>query len=346
VAAQFIAQVFDLLVSVVFHRVRFQATLYNCFIITYRNICLIYNPIAGAIRRRPNFPESILSVLRGGGHEAAATPTEGPGTASVQARRAIDQGADLILAAGGDGTINEVAQGVIGSRTPIAVLPGGTANVLSTEMELGRSMRRAAQMLAGCEPRRIAVGRLCLGGDGGQRYFLLMAGVGLDAAIVYSLNLRLKSKLGKLSYWLSGAATFLRFRLAEFRAVLDDGARNASFALVSRVRNYGGDFKIAPSVHLLDQDFEAVLFQGTNTLRYLPYLAGMVTGRVGRMSGVTVARTRFAEFSSPPGKQIPVQVDGELAGWLPARVEIVPDALTLLMPPRFVTKASIVDRRT
>ncbi len=345
VPAQLLTQMLDLLLNVWFHSVGFLVTVYNCFIITYRNISLIYNPIAGSIRRRSNFPESVLGVLRKGGHAAVAIPTQGPATAAALASSAIEGGADLILAAGGDGTINEVAQGVVGTRVPLGILPGGTANVLCNEMGLGSSMRRAAQTLADCEPRRIAVGRVCAGDGHGQRYFLLMAGVGLDAGIVYRLNLKLKSRLGKLAYWLSGANTFLRFRLAEFRAGLNGGTLATSFALVSRVRNYGGDFEIAPSVHLLDEDFEVVLFEGSNTLKYLPYFTGMVMGRLDRMTGVTIARVSAAEFHSPADERVYVQVDGEFAGRLPARIEIVPDALTLLMPPPFIAKRLTADRR-
>lgn len=284
-------------------------------------------------------------MLRRNGHQAAAVPTEGPSTAARQARQAIASGADLILVAGGDGTINEAAQGVVGSPVPLGILPGGTANVLGTEMGLGRDILRAAETVAECVPRRIAVGRVSLMEGDGDRYFLLMAGIGLDAAIVSHLNLRLKSRLGKLAYWLAGANTFCRFRLAEFRAALDGRAVQTSFALISRVRNYGGDFEIAPSVHLLDEDFEAVLFQGRITLRYLPYLAGMVTGRLRSMPGVTIARARSVELGPLASAPVYLQVDGELAGRLPARIGIVPDALTLLMPPRFIAKFTNGGRR-
>ncbi|MCX6619688.1 MAG: diacylglycerol kinase family protein, partial [Acidobacteria bacterium] len=241
-----------------FHAREFGVTVYNQLIITYRNIALIYNPIAGSIRRRVNFPDSVLRTLRQHGHEAGAVPTEGPRTAAAIARRSIEQGADLILAAGGDGTINEVAQGVIGTDVPLALLPGGTANVLGTEMGLGKSLRRAAALIGECEPRRIAVGRIWVNGGADNRYFLLMAGVGLDAHIVYGLNLKLKSRIGKLAYWLSGANTFLRYRLAEFSTAINAHSIQTSFALASRVRNYGGDFEIARNVHLLDEDFEVV----------------------------------------------------------------------------------------
>jgi YegS/Rv2252/BmrU family lipid kinase len=276
----------------------------------------------------------VLDELRKHGHQAQASPTPGPGTAAQVARDAIAEGADLILAAGGDGTINEVANGVIGTPVPLAILPGGTANVLATEMGLGRSLTRVASRLADLTPHRISVGRLT--NAGGSRYFLLMAGIGLDAGIVYDLDLKLKARLGKLAYWLSGGRTFFRFHLTEFETT--PGARRTSFALLSRVRNYGGDFQIAPTAHLLDADFEAVLFEGSHTLRYLGHIAMLLSRRLGQAGGMTLTRGQSFAFEPLGGVAPHVQVDGEYAGRLPAKVEIVPDALTLLMPAKYTQR--------
>jgi diacylglycerol kinase (ATP) len=109
----------------------------------------------------------------------------------------------------------------------------------------------------------------------------------------------------------------------------------AGFALVGRVRNYGGDLEIAPTISLLEEEFEVVLFEGENSFRYLKYMLGVVTRRLQGMRGVTILRARRAAFSAPTDPRIHVQVDGEYAGELPATVEIVPQALTLLMPPGF-----------
>ncbi len=277
--------------------------------------------------------------MRAQGYEPQLAPTTGPGTAAGIARRAIEDGAGLILACGGDGTVNEVAEGMIHSQVPLGVLPAGTANVLAVEISLDRTLSGAARHLPECVPRRIAVGRVWTNGGADSRHFLLMAGAGLDAQIVYRLNAALKDRAGKLAYWLSGVQLGAR-RLPQFEVTVEGVRSTCSFALVSRVRNYGGDFSIARDVSLLDDRFEVVLFQGRYALRYLPYLAGLVAGRVTAMPGVSVYRAREVCCQAPEDAHAYVQVDGEYAGRLPARMEMVPDALTLLLPPAYVRRFS------
>ena len=114
--------------------------------------------------------------------------TTGPRTAARHCARESGGGADLILAAGGDGTINEVLNGMVHSEVPLGILPAGTANVLACEMRLGTRMISAAEGLSSCEPQRIALGASDPGGRGGGRHFVLMAGAGLDALIVYQIK--------------------------------------------------------------------------------------------------------------------------------------------------------------
>jgi diacylglycerol kinase (ATP) len=261
-------------------------------------------------------------------------PTRGCGTATEIAREAVKCGADLILVAGGDGTINEVVNGMVHSEVPLGILPGGTANVLATELGIGKTMEQAAESLAGCAARRVALGLISTGSVDTPRYFLLMAGAGLDAGIIYDLNLGLKEKLGKAAYWIGGFRK-LGQSLPGFTAEVEGRVFRAGFALVGRVRNYGGDLEIAPTISLLEDDFEVVLFEGENSFLYLKYMLGAVTGRLQGMRGVTILRARKVAFSAPTDPRIHVQVDGEYAGELPATVEIVPRALTLLMPPGF-----------
>jgi diacylglycerol kinase family enzyme len=117
---------------------------------------------------------------------------------------------------------------------------------------------------------------------------------------------------------------------------MEGGARICSFALVSRVRNYGGDFEIAKHASLLDDNFEVVLFEGRYSAPYAKYVCGMITGRLAGMRGVTFLRGKKLHVSHPADQRVYVQVDGEYAGQLPASIELVPDALTLLVPPQYL----------
>ncbi len=260
-------------------------------------------------------------------------PTTAPGSASLQARQQIENGCDLIIAAGGDGTINEVANGMLHSKVPLAILPGGTANVLARELRLPTHMERAANSFPQLKLHRIAAGGLRFDGSK-QRGFLCMAGAGLDAEIISRLNLDLKAVAGKLAYYVCGFAQVLR-TLPEFEVIVDGKHYRASFALISRVRNYGGDMEIARGASLFRNDFEVVLFRGTKAVRYLPYLAAVTLGQAARMSGCTVLHGRTVTCQKPSGEPVYVQVDGELAGKLPMTAEIIPDALTLLVPPQY-----------
>jgi len=166
-----------------------------------------------------------------------------------------------------------------------------------------------------------------------------MAGVGFDAHIVYRLSAPLKRHLGKGAYWISGFAQAVR-RFPEFEVEVDGGTRAiCSFALVSRVRNYGGDFEIARNASLLQDRFDVVLFRGRHTLPYLKYVLGMVTGRLAGMSGVTFLTGRSVRVSDPADRRIYIQVDGEYAGRVPASIILVPEAITLLLPPAYLPNA-------
>jgi YegS/Rv2252/BmrU family lipid kinase len=268
--------------------------------------------------------------------------TTGPGHAGEIARQEVDRGAELILVAGGDGTINEVVNGMAFSEVPLGILPAGTANVLACELGIGKSMERAADALADSVLERVALGLISNKSIGQadaledvQRYFLLMAGAGLDADIVYHMNTRTKEAFGKAAYWIGGFSKLGR-RIPEFTVEANGREFRASFALLSRVRNYGGDLEIAPTISLLDDEFEMVLFEGESSLGFLRYMLAVVVHRQQSMPGITIFRTRQAAFSAvDQGGPIHLQVDGEHVGVAPARVEIVPNALTLLVPPGF-----------
>jgi diacylglycerol kinase family enzyme len=253
----------------------------------------------------------------------------------------LKDGADLIIAAGGDGTLNEVANGMIHSHVPLAILPGGTANVLAHELKMKGGFEAAAANLHRCVPTRIAAGMLST--PHFRRAFLLMAGVGLDAQIVYNLNLDLKAAIGKLAYYAGGLQQVFR-PLPQFDVEVLGQQRRCGFALVSRVRNYGGDLEIARGASLLRSDFEVVLFEGQSSVGYLRYLAAVVLGRADGLKGITVVRASSITCQCPSDDRIHTQIDGELASRLPVTIEIVPDALTLLVPQAYLEREQSLHR--
>lgn len=254
--------------------------------------------------------------------------TAGPRHATELARTAVAGGADLIIVLGGDGTINEAVNGMVNSEATLAILPGGTANVLAMELGLGSRLRAAIAKISQCKVQRVAVGRMCSIEQ--SRYFLAMGGVGLDAKIVYDLSPSLKARAGKMAYWLGGFGHVTQ-TVEQFEARINGDVYRSGFVLASRVRNYGGDLEIASGASLRRDDFEVVLFEGSNPLRYLLYMMGVASKSVQKMRGVHTKYTTALDLSG----NAHVQIDGEYAGRLPARFEIVPAALNLLIPASY-----------
>jgi len=298
---------------------------------------LLYNPQAGQIYRRPALVEEAAARLRSHGWDVTLEPTAGPNMAGGLASRCIERGAEQIIVAGGDGTLNEAAEGVIGTEVPLGFLPAGTANVLAMEVRAGGNLLKAAEKLPDAVPARVAAGRITFA-DNSSRHFLLMAGAGLDASIVNQVSTKWKRRLGKLSYWIGGFSQ-LGSQLDEVDVTLNGEIRRASFVLVSRVRNYGGDLEIAYHADLLAGDFAVVLFSGRSSIPYLKYFSGVLLKRLDGMKGVSVTRATALDLAPVGGVNAPIQIDGEACGRVPARLEIVPDALTLLLPPRFVNQS-------
>jgi len=300
-----------------------------------KSAAIIYNPVARTISRNLHLLQRSIETLAAQDISAKLVATTGPNSAGVQARQQIEAGCDLIIAAGGDGTINEVANGMLNTGVPLGILPGGTANVLAREMKLPMSLLRVAQDMRQMTPTRISVGCLRIGHE--RRTFLCMAGAGLDAEIVCNVDLDLKASIGKLAYYVGGFGQVFR-PLTEFEVTVDGKRYEASFALISRVRNYGGDLEIAKGASLLRDDFEVVLFRGKQSYQYLPYLVGVALGQTARLSGCTIVHGHTVNCHAVTGKDVFAQVDGELAGKLSVTAEVIPQSLTLLMPKQYLAK--------
>jgi diacylglycerol kinase (ATP) len=201
--------------------------------------------------------------------------------------------------------------------------------VLAMELGLGGKLTTAVERLAGFAERRVALGKLC-GGNGAPRHFLAMGGVGLDAKIVYDIHPGFKARAGKVAYWVTGLGHAVQ-SVGQFDARINGNVYRCGFALASRVRNYGGDLEIAIGASLARDDFEIVLFEGSSPLRYLWYMGGVLFRRLHSMKGVRLLRAGHVEFTG----DVHLQIDGEYGGRAPASFEIVPGALTLLMPPSY-----------
>ena len=303
-----------------------------------RNALLIHNPNAGGGgngRRRTL--DAARHIFAAGGIQAELAETTGPGHATEIAQRAASEGRGLVIACGGDGTLNEVINGLAanqnGHRVPLALLPGGTANILAKELDLPWDIPSAAEKLVRGTVKEIALGLATpLEQPEKKKYFLSVAGAGPDGMIVYSLDLDLKARIGILSYWWEGARAIFRYDFQHFRIRIGDERLDGSLAIVGRTKNFGGPFKITTGADLFEDQFEVMALTTRSGFRYLSYLPTLWMGNLRGTEGVHFHKSDTVICEPLDDKPLYAHVDGELLARLPVEFKIVPRALKLLVP--------------
>jgi diacylglycerol kinase family enzyme len=291
-----------------------------------RRLLVIHNPTAGR-RKRGKFERWCAALDRLGCHLTLAR-TEAPRHAIELARSADPRRFDAVAVAGGDGTINEAVNGLVGSPLPLALLPLGTANVLANELALPSDLERLAEIAAFAPPRSILPGEILAAGHNEPWRFLLMAGIGFDAEVVAHLDLSLKRRIGKGAYALGSLAQLARHTGEHFNAEIDGTRIEAASLVIARAHFYGGRFVLAPEARLDAPQLYAVQFPGTSRLATLRYMAAVVTGMLARQCDVKVARTTRIAIDGPEGA--PVQVDGDVRVFLPARIGLGTEPVAII----------------
>ncbi len=311
-----------------------------------KNGTLIYNPVAGRRpARREREVRRAAEVLRQAGLEVELAATQGPAMAHQLAQAAAARGVDVVLACGGDGTINEVVNGLALTQVPLGILPAGTANIVARELRLPLSPVAAARQFVQWTPHRIALGRarwneLDGGPSAGEtatetrcRHYISVAGIGYDAHIVHKLSPWLKINLGVAGYVLEAFRQLVCYSFPRFSCRLDGLERQGTFAVIHRTRLYAGWLHLAPTAGLFRPRLAMCSFAGRSRLHYLVYAVAVLLRQHLRLSGVSLDNcTEVACAPLDPSAIIRFELDGELAGRIPATFEIVPDALTLLSP--------------
>ena len=303
-----------------------------------RDAVLIYNPVAGRHpARREKEIQQAAAVLRQNGIAARLRRTSGPGSARQLACAAVREGTDLVIVCGGDGTVNEVVNGVAPGQAALGILPGGTANIVAKELGLPHDPVRAASQLSRWQPRRVALGSAVWAyGEPtavkDQRFFLSVAGIGFDAYIVYKLSVAFKISLGVVAYCWEAARQALRYGFPAFLCQADGQQRRATFAVVHRTQLYAGWFLLAPTANIFEPRFTLCLFKSLRRERFFLYAAAAIVRQHLRLRDVELVGARTIVCTSEGQGPIHFELDGELVGRLPATFEVVPDALTLLVP--------------
>ncbi|MEQ8968526.1 MAG: diacylglycerol kinase family lipid kinase [Azospirillaceae bacterium] len=289
-------------------------------------LLVIHNPTAG-VRRLPRLHRAVAAWCAAG-LTVEVRATEHAGHAAELARDA-DPGLRAVVAAGGDGTINEVVHGLMarsdGRPPPLGVLAMGTANVLAHELGLPFRGRPAAAIVVHGRERVIHPGLV------GDRPFLMMVGTGFDARVVRRVGGGLKRRLGKGAFYLAAAGEVVAGR-APGLAIRVDGRDTGSAAcvIVSRGRYYAGRFLLAPEADLSIPMLNTCLFRVSTRAATVAYLAALATGRLARRPGFALVPGREVAIDGPPGE--PVQADGEEIGTLPVTIRLAARPIRVLVP--------------
>jgi len=283
------------------------------------DILVIFNPSARSEKARhtwetiEQFPGCIFQ------------PTTKPGDARRLAREAAAHGYRTVVAAGGDGTINEVVNGLAGSPVSLGILPVGTMNVFATELGMPGNLAKCWEIILAGHTRTIDLARA------NKEYFVQLAGVGLDAQVVEATTWEAKKSFGPLSYLISAAQIAAR-KPPKLLIEIDGQTREGSFVLVGNGRHYGGPLKFFNRAHYDDGKLDVLIFKNIGYLDIARYLATILMGTHADQPDVEYLQTARAEVQSD--EEVPVECDGEVVMKAPVVFRISSKKLRVVVPAR------------
>lgn len=309
-----------------------------------RRVALIYNPASGQQpARRAAVVANVAAVLKDSGVEVSVIPTISAESIGAQVQDALNDGRDTIIVCAGDGTVHHVLQTTVGTSAALGVIPLGTANALAMDLGLPRSPEKAAKMLLSAVPVQVSVGRVSyrgLSGNPGSRFFIVAAGIGADAFFFSRLDSRSKQRHGYMHYLMQAVRLLATHTFPGFAAIFSrrqgqSRSEEVSQVLAVRVTNFGGLVgNLVPGAAIGQDTLKVIAFKTRSRLRYVRFMLTAGCGRAVYSSNIevvecTTVECRELENSTEP---IFVEADGEVLGTLPAKLEVIPGAVKLLMP--------------
>lgn len=290
------------------------------------SLTLIVNPSA----KRASEPkiQKALRLLDSAGYDVGLFGTSKKGDAEHIARKALEAGEDLIIAAGGDGTFNEVANGIAFTQASMAILPMGTTNVLAKELNIPENIEGAVNRILNGEAHKVSLGKITFTHHSSPitRYFCLMAGIGFDGDAVYNVNGRAKKISGKASYVISGLKTLSSYSPELLTFSVDEKIYTGYSAIIGNASKYGGNFRVTPDAGLLKPELYIFITHGRKRTDILRYVWGIFTDRHTQFKDITYLKASAIEIKG----YAHIQADGDYLGSTPASVTIVPEALRLI----------------
>ncbi len=292
-------------------------------------VLIIYNPAAGQSPDLAITLDRVANLWRDRGWIVSIAATTAPGDATLRSQQAAADGYNAVVAAGGDGTVNEVMNGLVGTSTALGVLPLGTVNIWAREMGLSMDMLKAATSLFDSQLTQIDVGMA------GNRYFLLMAGIGFDAAVTATVCSKEKKRLGAIAYVKQAIQVAWNFRGVRPKLRID-GKRVRGRLLMVIIGNsqlYGGVLKLTAHATVNDGLLDVCVIKGEGMLSAPRRLISIFARHYNRDPKVQYFQAKQIEIRGQNGKALPVQVDGDYLGKTPMNFRVVPNSLWVLVPP-------------
>ncbi len=270
--------------------------------------------------------KNAIRILSKNGFDVEIKMTSFKGEAEAIAGDLSKKGCPLIIAAGGDGTFNEVINGIALTGTRMGILPMGTTNVLAKELGIDEDIEVAVRGIINGVEHMLSIGLISLQSPPLQRYFCLMAGIGFDGEAVFECNNTLKRFLGKGAYILSALKTLIRFSPEPLNFSFDSQSLTGFSAIISKASKYGGHFRVTPDASLFKKDLYIYLMHGKKRFDILRYVSAIILGRHLRLSDITISRAEEIVIEG----RAKVQIDGDYIGHTPALIRVIPDAIRMV----------------
>ncbi len=286
---------------------------------------LIHNLQSGQRERREEIAQAV-SHLTGAGWQMEVVSSDSVQQLEEATRAAVAAEMEVVIVAGGDGTLNVAAQALAQRRTALGVLPIGTGNIWARAMGIPLDLPGATRVLLSGQVAQVDLGRA----DG--RYFLFVAGIGFDGSVMRDLNPRTKRRLGRLAYVVAAVVEAVKLRGVEATISVDGRILRQRVLMVvaNNVRMYGGVLPLAPNAYVDDGLLDIWVFRGQGMLSAAAHAINILMGRHSRNPGAQFYQS--SSISVDARNSLPIQLDGDYFGTTPTSVKVEPKALRALIP--------------
>lgn len=288
------------------------------------SVLVIGNPGAGSFSRKRL--DKAIKPLYGQGAKTEVILSKKKGDAEIIAKEALKENPSMILIAGGDGTINDVANSLVMSDIDVGILPMGTVNILSREVGIPKNLKKALTQILQGKRHKIPLGRVFSLSDKSVRYFLLMVDIGYGGRTVYEMNATIKNISSRSAYILSGIKNIAKRDQEKLTFYIDGTKYDGYHAIVGNVSRYGGNFRVTPDASLESSEFFICIFEKGKRVDLAKYVLGVLTGRIHKFNNVVYLKCKEIIIEGSAH----IQIDGNYFGKTPVKIDAIQNALSLL----------------